>query len=169
MRLRRIPIVLALLSIAGGRVVKAAPSSTNLAGRWTPESDDRITDEASRARMAHAPDGFCGDGCRITQDAKTLTVVRDTLPKSPALRFKLDGTDSPNTFATSDGEIAMTSQARVVGDHVAIETDLTRGELHVHETLAVSTRDGTLEVDFHNGGRRGGPDVVHRRIFKARP
>jgi hypothetical protein len=144
----------AVLMMAVGVMARA----TDFTGKWAPDADK------NPAPAAGGRGGGGGGPMTVTQDAKTLTVVRSMGGNDVSTVYKLDGTDSTNTPPGRGGAAGtpQVSNATWDGANLKIVTKGANGDT----TAIWSMEAGDLKVSTTRPGRNGGDPTTSAVFYK---
>jgi hypothetical protein len=140
-----IPVMLALAAS-----VLMAQTPPNFAGKWTLVPDASAPAGGGR--------GSLGQTATIVQDANTLTITRTTQAGEITSTYKLDGTESKNTFNMQGTPIEQLSTAKWDASTLKIHTTMSIQGNPIETNMALSLdASGNLVVestrpDFQGGG-----------------
>jgi len=152
--------IVTLAALAGGLVVAQA-AKPNFAGQWT-----LVPDPSGQEQM-----GMMAGDMTIAQDDKTITVTR-SIPQMGDMKsvYKLDGSDSPNTFSFNGNDTTMTSKATWDGNKLSIKTSFDMGGQSAQTTMVLSLdATGNLNVDMTRPDfQGGGADITTKAVYKKK-
>jgi pectate lyase len=149
LNMRRAAIVMALAAVSlapAGLVAQAIPS---FAGKWT------VVDAGGG--QGAGPGGL-GQDAVVVQDATTMTVTRTTPMGEVKSVYKLDGSESRNTFNFNGTAIDQVSKVKWSDGKLLINTSMNFDGNTVEVSMTMSLDpSGTLSVettrpDFQGGG-----------------
>jgi uncharacterized protein YdeI (BOF family) len=147
---RQLTLVTAMLAcVAIGLLAQTPPS---FAGKWTQVADPNAPAGGGRGM------GGLGQSATVVQDANTLTITRTTQMGEITSTYKLDGSESKNTFNMQGNSIDQLSTAKWDAGKLTIKTSMNI-QGNPFETTTVLSLDpaGRLVVestrpDFQGGG-----------------
>jgi hypothetical protein len=141
----------AAVIIAGAMLAAQAPP--NFAGKWTLVPDPN----AAPGGAGRGPGGI-GQSAVIVQDAAALTITRTTPMGEFTSTYKLDGSESKNTFNMQGNAIEQVSKVKWDGGKLLVNTTMDFGGNPVATSMTLSLdAAGNLLVestrpDFQGGG-----------------
>src|SRR5205085_1513821 len=145
--MRYAALILTVALCAGTAMAQTAPS---FAGKWT-----LVPDPSNQSPMG----GGLGTEATIVQDGTTLTITRTTQMGEMKAAYKLDGSESKNTFNMGGNSIDQVSKVKVEGPKVTINTTMNFGGQTAETVLSMwLDASGNLMVestrpDFQGGGQ----------------
>ena len=154
--------------VALGASSHSALTSTDrlrLTGSWTRASDDAIKDTASEKQVNQAADSFCGARCTIRDDGNVLIVLRDEYLGSPELKFRLDSSETKNSFQSPAGMVTLTSSAEVIGDRLKIASRVSRGAIDSRQSITAYLDKDRMLIERQLAGRE---PAVRRQVYTRR-
>jgi hypothetical protein len=143
-------LVTAIIAFAAIGLVAQTPPS--FAGKWTLVPDANAPAGGGRGM------GGLGQGATIVQDASTLTITRTTPMGEITSTYKLDGTESKNTFNMQGNSIDQLSTAKWDAGKLKINTTMNIQGNPVETSMVLSLDpSGNLVIestrpDFQGGG-----------------
>jgi hypothetical protein len=150
----------AVLMLAVGVMARA----TDFTGKWAPDADKNPAPAAGGGGGGGRAGGGGGGAMTVTQDAKTLTVVRSMGGNDVSTVYKLDGTDSTNTPPGRGGAAGtpQVSNATWDGANLKIVTKGANGDT----TAIWSMEGGDLKISTTRPGRNGGDPTTAAVFYK---
>ena len=152
--MRRMAIALsaAVLLVSAGLSAQAP----NFAGKWTLVPDpNAAAGGGGKGGRGGGGGGFCGMECTITQDAKTLTVVRTTQAGEQKAVYNLDGSDSKNSVPGRQGGAPtdVVSKATVAGGKITIAStrEFNGNQIKTSQTLSLDGGNMVIETSTDMG------------------
>ena len=148
---RVMSLAAAAVIIAGAMLAAQAPP--NFAGKWTLVPDPNATPGGA----GRGPGGI-GQSAVIVQDAAALTITRTTPMGEFTSTYKLDGSESKNTFNMQGNAIEQVSKVKWDGGKLLVNTTMDFGGNPVATSMTLSLdAAGNLLVestrpDFQGGG-----------------
>jgi hypothetical protein len=148
---RVLSLAAAVVIIAGAML--AAQAAPSFAGKWTLVPDPN----AAPGGAGRGPGGL-GQSVVIVQDAATLTMTRTTAMGEFTSTYKLDGSESKNTFNMQGNAIEQVSKVKWDGGKLLVNTTMDFGGNPVATSMTLSLdASGNLLVestrpDFQGGG-----------------
>lgn len=137
-------------------------SPTDFSGRWTRVVDSSAAPGGGRGGMA----GF-GQEAFATQDAKTLTVKRNTQAGEIVSVYNLDGSESKNTLSMGGNSIDTFSKAKWDGAKLVITTTASFGGASIETSMVLALESpNTLVIQSTAPGRGGGAPTTTTTTFK---
>jgi hypothetical protein len=156
--------VLALTATALLATALPAQQKPNFAGQWTLIADPNApTPGRGRGGMF----GGLGQAATITQDEKTLTIIRNTQMGEVKYVYNLDGSESKNTVTMGGNPVELVSHAKWEGDKLVITTTTQMGgnPAEIRMVLSIDS-EGNLVVENTAPGRGGGGPVTTTAKYK---
>lgn len=147
---RQLTLLTAILGFAAMTLIAQAPPT--FAGKWTLIPDANAPAGGGRGM------GGLGQTATIVQDANTLTITRTTPMGEVTSTYKLDGSESKNTFNMQGNAIDQLSTAKWDAGKLTIKTNMNIQGNAVETSMVLSLDpSGNLVVestrpDFQGGG-----------------
>ena len=159
--MRKTALIVGALSLVFAATVAQA-QAPNFSGSWTRVADPNATPTGGRGGG-----GGLGEAATLTQDAKSLTITRQTQNGEVKAVYMLDGSESKNMVQGRGGQTEQVSKATWEGTTLVITTNFQMGENAVTRTQKMSLdASGNLVVSVTAPGRGGGEPTTTTQTYK---
>jgi hypothetical protein len=154
-----------VMSLAAAAVIMAgamaaAQATPSFAGKWTLVPDPN----AAPGGAGRGPGGL-GQSAVIVQDATTLTITRTTPMGEFTSTYKLDGSESKNTFTMQGNAIEQVSKVKWDGGKLLVNTTMNFNGDPVATSMTLSLdAAGNLLVDSTRPDFQGGGAPVTTKM-----
>jgi hypothetical protein len=150
--MRRFAVLISAAAVVLSTVAMFAQTKPNFTGKWTMVADPNAVPAGGRGGF-----GGLGPAAMITQDDKTLTVVRSVQGNEVKAVYNLDGSDSKNTMNMGGNAMEQVSKAKWDGNKLVITTAVNFGGNASELTTTYSLDStGNLVVDSTRPDFQGG-------------
>jgi hypothetical protein len=139
-----------------------AQAPPNFAGKWTVVADPNAPAGGGRGM------GGLGETATIVQDATSLTITRSTQAGELTSIYKLDGTDSKNTFNMGGNAIDMVSKVTSEGGKLVVNTSMNfdGNAAQTTMTLSLDPAGNLLVVSTRPDFQGGGAPITTKMTYK---
>jgi hypothetical protein len=162
--MRRVTLMLSAAALVFAAADVSAQAKPSFAGKWAQVVDPNAAPPTGRGRG-----GMMGLGtaATITQDEKTLTLVRTTQAGEMKSVYNLDGSDSKNTLAMGANSIETVSKAKWEGSKLVVSTSIDFNGTPITTTMALELdASGNLVVESSGMGRGGAAATPVKSTYK---
>ncbi|NUQ11291.1 MAG: hypothetical protein HUU26_03025 [Gemmatimonadaceae bacterium] len=165
--MRRSALALGALTLILAATTATAQDKPNFSGTWTLVVDPNAAPPAGGGRGGRGGGRGLGAGATLTQDDKTLTIVRTTQMGEIRTVYNLDGSDSKNTVTMGGNSMEQVSKAVWDGNKLVVTTNQMMGEnaVTITQTFMLDA-SGQLVVSVTAPGRGGGEPVTTTQTYK---
>ena len=162
--MRRNALIVGALSLVFAASIAQAQDKPNFSGTWTRVADPNAAGGGGGGGGRGG--GGLGEAATLTQDAKTLTITRQTQNGEVKSVFNLDGSESKNMVMGRGGQTEQVSKATWDGAKLVITTSFTMGEAAVTRTQTLSLDASGQLVVSTTGPGRGGEVMTNTQTYK---
>jgi len=154
---RQWTLVTAIVAFAAIGLMAQTPPS--FAGKWTLVPDANAPAGGGRGM------GGLGQTATVVQDATTLTITRTTPMGEITSTYKLDGTESKNTFNMQGNSIEQLSTAKWDAGKLKITTNMNVQGNAVETSMVLSfDPSGNLVVEYTRPDFQGGGAAITTKM-----